>query len=200
MGTRSPVRSIAAGARGYVGVRRQSRKDGATGIDEMTAASYARDLQANLQLLLDRAKSGRYRAPPVRRVYIPRVGGKRRPIGIPTFEDKILQRAVAMVLEPLYEQDFKDCSYGFRPRRSAHQALEAFWRQCHDRWAGWVLEVDIQGFFDTLGHAHLREFLARRVRDGVLKRLIGKWLKFWEAAKRTWRKWLGHRSQKAYFD
>ncbi len=155
---------------------RQVRKDGATGIDAMTADSYATDLQANLQSLLDRAKSGRYRAPPVRRVFIPKGGGQLRPIGIPTFEDKVLQRAVAMVLEPLYEQDFKDCSYGFRPGRSAHQALEAFWRQCRDLKAGWVLEVDIQGFFDTLDHAHLREFLARRVRDGVLKRLIGKWL------------------------
>jgi RNA-directed DNA polymerase len=155
---------------------RQVRKDGATGIDAMTAATYATDLRAHLESLLDRAKSGRYRAPPVRRVYIPKAGGKLRPIGIPTFEDKVLQRAVAMVLEPLYEQDFKDCSYGFRPGRSAHQALESFWRQCRDLKAGWVLEVDIQGFFDTLDHAHLREFLARRVRDGVLKRLIGKWL------------------------
>ena len=155
---------------------RRVRKDGAPGIDAMTADSYAANLPDNLQSLLDRAKSGRYRAPPVRRVYIPKGNGKQRPIGIPTFEDKVLQRAVAMVLEPLYEQDFKDCSYGFRPGRSAHQALEAFWQQCHGMRAGWVLEVDIQGFFDTLDHAHLRAFLARRVRDGVLKRLIGKWL------------------------
>lgn len=155
---------------------RQVRKDGATGIDEMTAATYATNLQANLQSLLDRVKSGRYRAPAVRRVYIPKAGGKLRPIGIPTFEDKVLQRAVAMVLEPIYEQDFKDCSYGFRPARSAHQALEAFRQQRQALRAGWVLEVDIQGFFDNLDHAHLREFLARRVRDGVLKRLIGKWL------------------------
>jgi len=155
---------------------RRVRKDGATGVDEMTAASYAAHLQANLQSLLDRAKSGRYCAPPVRRVYIPKGGGKLRPIGIPTFEDKVLQRAVAMVLEPLYEQDFKNGSYGFRPGRSAHQALEVFRQQRQALRAGWVLEVDIQGFFDTLDHAHLREFLARRVRDGVLKRLIGKWL------------------------
>jgi RNA-directed DNA polymerase len=156
---------------------RRVRKDGAPGIDAMTADSYAANLPDNLQSLLDRAKSGRYRAPPVRRVYIPKGDGRERPIGIPTFEDKVLQRAVAMVLEPLYEQDFKACSYGFRPGRSAHQALEAFWQQCHGVRAGWVLEVDIQGFFGTLDHAHLRAFLARRVRDGVLKRLIGKWLK-----------------------
>jgi RNA-directed DNA polymerase len=130
----------------------QVRKDGAPGIDQETAASYAVDLLANLQSLLDRAKSGRYRAPPVRRVYIPKGGGKLRPIGIPTFEDKVLQRAVAMVLEAIYEQDFYDCSYGFRPNRSAHQALEAFRRQRQALRASRVLEVDIKGFLDTSSH------------------------------------------------
>ena len=153
------------------------RKDGAPGVDQETSASYSTDLMSNLQSLLDRAKSGRYKAPPVRRVHIPKgTGGKTRPIGIPTFEDKVLQRAVAMVLEAVYEQDFKDCSYGFRPGRSAHQALESFREQCKAIRSGWVLEVDIQGFFDALDHAHLRDFLKRRVRDGVLTRLIGKWL------------------------
>ena len=156
----------------------QVRKDGAPGVDNETAASYAVDLMSNLQSLLDRAKSGLYRAPPVRRVHIPKgTNGKTRPIGIPTFEDKILQRAVAMVLESIYEQDFKECSYGFRPGRSAHQALESFYSQCKAIQANWVLEVDIQSFFDALDHAHLRDFLKRRVRDGVLTRLIGKWLK-----------------------
>ncbi len=156
----------------------QVRKDAAPGVDQETAASYSIDLMNNLQSLLDRAKSGRYKAPPVRRVHIPKgPGGKTRPIGIPTFEDKVLQRAVAMVLEAVYEQDFMDCSYGFRPGRSAHQALESFYEQCKSIRVSWVLEVDIQGFFDALDHAHLREFLKRRVRDGVLVRLIGKWLK-----------------------
>jgi group II intron reverse transcriptase/maturase len=154
----------------------QVRKDGAPGVDQETAASYSTNLMENLQSLLDRAKSGRYKAPPVLRVHIPKGGGKTRPIGIPTFEDKVLQRAVAMVLEAIYEQDFMDCSYGFRPGRSAHQALEAFWQQRKATRAGWVLEVDIQGFFDALDHAQLRTFLKRRVRDGVLIRLIGKWL------------------------
>ena len=155
----------------------QVRKDGAPGIDDETAVSYAMNLMANLQSLLDRAKSGRYKAPPVRRVHIPKgTGGKTRPIGIPTFEDKILQRAVVMVLEAIYEQDFLGCSYGFRPGRSAHQALGSFREQQKVIRAGWVLEVDIQGFFDALDRAHLREFLKRRVRDGVLIRLIGKWL------------------------
>jgi RNA-directed DNA polymerase len=156
---------------------RRTRKDGAVGVDGQTAAEYERDLEGNLQSLLDRAKSGTYRAPPVRRVHIPKgTGGQTRPIGIPTFEDKVLQRAVAMVLEAIYEQDFLDCSYGFRPGRSAHQALEAFHQQRQALRAEWVVEVDIRGFFDALDHAHLRGFLKRRVRDGVLIRLIGKWL------------------------
>jgi RNA-directed DNA polymerase len=155
----------------------RTRHDGATGVDGQTAEDYAVDLLGNLQKLLDRAKSGTYRAPPVRRVHIPKgTGTETRPIGIPTFEDKVLQRAVVMALEPIYEQDFMDCSYGFRPGRSAHQALEALWQQLMKRGGGFVVEVDIQTFFDTLDHGHLREFLQRRVRDGVLTRLVGKWL------------------------
>jgi group II intron reverse transcriptase/maturase len=156
----------------------RTRKGGATGVDGQTAAEYERGLEANLRSLLERAKSGTYHAPPVKRAYIPKGGSdtETRPIGIPTLEDKVLQRAVVMLLEPIYEQDFYDCSYGFRPGRSAHQALEAFWKQSMDSRGGWVVEVDIRKFFDTLGHHHLRELLGRRVRDGVLLRLIGKWL------------------------
>jgi len=155
----------------------RTRQDGATGVDGQTAEEYAVNLLSNLQDLLIRAKSGTYRAPPVRRVYIPKgTGTETRPIGIPTFEDKVLQRAVATVLEEVYEQDFYDCSYGFRPGRSAHQALESLWQGLKGIGGGWVLEVDIQKFFDTLDHARLREFLQRRIRDGVLLRLIGKWL------------------------
>jgi retron-type reverse transcriptase len=140
------------------------------GVDEQTWHQYAINLEANLQSLLDRAKSGTYRAPPVRRAYIPKSGspGETRPIGIPTLEDKVLQRAVVMLLEPVYEQDFLDCSYGFRPGRSAHQALEDLWRWSMDHGGGWVVEVDIRKCFDTLDHAHLREFLQLRVQDGVL--------------------------------
>ncbi len=156
---------------------RRTRKDGAVGVDEQTAAEYAEHLEANLQELRDRAKSGRYRAPAVRRVYIPKGEGKTRPIGIPTFEDKVLQRAVVLVLEPIYEQDFLDCSYGFRPGRSAHQALGALRDQLMAIGGGWVIELDIEGFFDSLDKAQLREFLGHRVRDGVVRRLIGKWLK-----------------------
>jgi len=155
------------------------RKNGAPGVDGQTWAEYAKDLETNLQSLLNRTKSGTYRAPPVRRVHIPKAGSttETRPIGIPTLEDKVLQRAVVMLLEPIYEHDFHDGSYGFRPGRSAHQALEALWKQAMDVGGGWILEVDIRKFFDTLDHAHLRTFLQKRVRDGVLKRLIGKWLK-----------------------
>jgi RNA-directed DNA polymerase len=156
----------------------RTRKDGAVGVDGQTAADYEGDnLSAKLADLLDRAKAGTYQAPPVRRVHIPKgTGPETRPIGIPTFEDKVLQRAVVMVLETVYEQDFLDCSYGFRPGRSAHQALQALWQQTMDMGGGWIVEVDIRKFFDTLDHAHLRELLKRRVRDGVLLRLIGKWL------------------------
>jgi RNA-directed DNA polymerase len=155
----------------------RTRHDGAAGVDGQTAADYAEHLLDNLQGLLDRAQSGTYRAPPVRRVHIPKGDGhETRPIGIPTFEDKVLQRAVVMVLEAIYEQDFYACSYGFRPGRSAHQAVEAVWQQVTALGGCWIVEVDIRKFFDTLDHGRLRELLQRRVRDGVLLRLIGKWL------------------------
>jgi len=113
---------------------RRTRKDGAVGVDGVTAEEYEQDLEGNLQSLLDRAKSGTYKAPPVRRVHIPKGGSstETRPLGIPTLEDKLLQRAVVMLLEPIYEQDFLDCSYGFRPGRSAHDALTSFRAVCHN--------------------------------------------------------------------
>jgi len=157
---------------------RRIRKDAAAGVDGVTATDYEANLEGNLQGLLDRAKAGTYRAPPVRRAYIPKGDSatETRPIGIPTLEDKILQRAVVMLLEPIYEQDFYDGSFGYRTGRSAHQALEALRNQTMDSHGGWLLEVDIQKFFDTLDHAHVRAFLRQRVRDGVLLRLIDKWL------------------------
>jgi RNA-directed DNA polymerase len=157
---------------------RLTRKNGAPGVDGQTASDYEVQLEENLQSLLARAKSGTYFAPPVRRVHIPKGSGagELRPIGIPSFEDKVLQRAVVMVLECIYEQDFLACSYGFRPGRSAHQALKMFRDQMMAMRGGWVIELDIRKFFDTLSRSLLREFLGQRVRDGVLTRLIGKWL------------------------
>jgi RNA-directed DNA polymerase len=156
----------------------RTRKDGAVGVDGQTAEAYAEDLENNLQSLLDRFKSGLYRAPPVRRVHIPKGDGKKtRPLGIPTLEDKVLQRAVLMVLNAVYEQDFLPCSHGFRPEHSAHGALEALWKALMEVDGGWVLDADIEKFFDRLVHQHLRSFLDQRVRDGVIRRVIGKWLK-----------------------
>ena len=156
---------------------RRTRKDGARGIDGRSAKQYEERLEDNLRSLLDRAKSGSYWAPPVRRVHIPKGdGAETRPIGIPTFEDKVLQRAVAMVISEVYEQEFFPFSYGFRPGRSAHQALKAFWNAIMDLKGGWVVEVDIKSFFDTVDHAHLRDILRRRIGDRILLRLIGKWL------------------------
>jgi len=156
----------------------RTRKDGAVGVDGQTAQQYARELEGNLHSLLNRFKTGTYWAPSVRRVHIPKGDGSRtRPIGIPTFEDKVLQRAVAMVMEAVYEQDFRDCSYGFRSGRSAHQALEFLRERLMKMKGGWVAEIDIEKFFDTLDHGRLRSFLDSRVRDGVLRRMIDKWLK-----------------------
>lgn len=156
---------------------RRTRKDGASGVDGQTAAGYERHLDENLSSLLDRFKSGVYRAPPVKRVYIPKADGKRRrPIGIPTLEDKVLQRAVVMLLEPIYEVQFSDTSYGFRPGRSAHAALEAVWRGTMGHPTGWLIELDIESFFDNVDHQILQSLVARRVGDGVIRRSIGKWL------------------------
>ena len=156
----------------------RTRKNGAVGVDGQTWHEYEQNLEANLQSLLERAKSGTYRAPPVKRVYIPKAGDptQKRPIGIPTLEDKVLQRAVVMLLGPIYEQDFHPGSHGFRPGRGAHGALEDLWQRLMNTDGGWVLEVDISKFFDTLDHKHLRELVQLRVRDGVILRLIGKWL------------------------
>jgi group II intron reverse transcriptase/maturase len=154
------------------------KKTGAPGVDGQTVKQYDENLVENLRGLYDRFRSDTYRAPPVRRVHIPKgTGPETRPIGIPTVEDKILQRAVATLLGAIYEQDFKDCSYGFRPGRGAHDALEAIRAKAHALGGGWILEVDIRKFFDTLDHGKLRELLRIRVRDGVICRLIDRWLK-----------------------
>jgi group II intron reverse transcriptase/maturase len=155
---------------------RRTRKDGATGVDGQSAKQFEEKLEENLQSLLDRAKDGSYRAPAVRRVYIPKGNGEQRPLGIPTFADKVLQRAVMMVLESVYEQDFMPCSYGFRPGRNAHQCLTGIRDAIRKMAGGWVLEIDIRKFFDTIPRKQLTEVLSQRVRDGVIQRLVAKWL------------------------
>ena len=154
-----------------------TRKDGAVGIDGQTAADYVVNLDGNLNDLLERLKSGRYQAPAVRRHYIPKGDGGRRPLGIPTFEDKVAQRAVVLLLEPIYEQDFHDCSYGFRPQRNAHQALRSLRNHIMDDSGTWILDVDLRKYFDSIEYAKLRAVLDKRVVDGVIRKLIDKWLK-----------------------
>ena len=156
---------------------RLTRKDGATGIDGVTAADYEKDLEANLDDLLGRMKSGRYFAPPVRRHYIPKADGTKRPLGIPTFEDKVAQRAILMLLEPIYESDFLPCSYGFRRGRSAHDALHALRAGIMEQRQRWVIDADLKSYFDSISHTHLRSFLDLRIKDGVARRMIDKWLK-----------------------
>ena len=156
---------------------RRTRKDGASGVDGMTAADYEADLEANLEDLLNWLKSGCYRAPPVRRHHIPKADGTKRPLGIPTFEDKVAQRAILMLVEPLYEQDFLPCSYGFRPGRSAHDALGALRMGIMEQGHRWVIDADLANYFGSIDHGHLRSFLDLRIKDGVVRRMIDKWLK-----------------------
>lgn len=155
----------------------RTRKDGVPGVDGVTAGEYERELEKNLSSVIDRFKSGTYWAPPVRRAYIPKADGGRRELGIPTFEDKVLQSAVTMVLGTVYEQDFLPASYGYRPGIGALHALRDLRQELMAMGGGWVLEADIQSFFDSIEHGHLRSFLDKRVRDGVIRRMIDKWLR-----------------------
>jgi len=155
---------------------RRMRKDAAVGVDGVTKEQYGQDLEANLQDLHARMKAKRYRHQPIRRLHIPKEGGKTRPIGISAFEDKLVQDTVREVLEAIYEQDFLDCSYGFRPKRSAHDAIRTLDRIVHRGEVSWILEADIVSFFDSLDRKRLKEMLGVRVADGSLLRLIGKCL------------------------
>jgi RNA-directed DNA polymerase len=156
---------------------RRTCKSSAPGIDEVTAKRYAEHLDDNLHDLHERLRTGRYQAAPVVRVWIEKEDGGSRPIGKPAFEDKIVQRAVAMLLEALYEQDFSHNSYGFRPGRSPHDALRALRTQCMTKGIGWIVDADVSGYFDNIDRARLREVLRLRVNDGGIMRLIGKWLR-----------------------
>lgn len=155
---------------------RRLRKDASPGVDGVTAQEYELALEGNLKDLHGRLREGQYRAQPVRRVYIEKENGKLRPLGVPALEDKVVQKAALLVLEAIYEQDFLPCSYGFRPGRSQHQALDALGRAIVRGKVSYVLDADIKGYFDNLVRTHLMDFIQRRVKDASLLRLISKWL------------------------
>jgi len=163
---------VAALKRAY----RRQRSDAAVGVDGVTKETYGQDLENNLQDLHTRLKAKRYRHQPIRRVHIPKAQGTTRPIGISAFEDKVVQDAVREVLEAIYEQDFLDCSHGFRPGRSAHDAVRTLKQIVDGGEVRWIFEADIVSFFDSLDRTELRKMLEVRVADGSLLRLIGKCL------------------------
>jgi len=156
----------------YWAIRRQA----APGVDGVRWAEYGQDLEANLQDLHGRVQSGRYRAKPSRRAYIPKADGRLRPLGIAALEDKIVQRALVEVLGAVYEVDFRGCSYGFRPGRGPHDALDALAAGIYKKKVNWVLDADIRDFFGQLDRAWLRKFLGHRIADKRVLRLIDKWL------------------------
>jgi group II intron reverse transcriptase/maturase len=156
---------------------KRTRKNAALGVDNVTAEQYAEELDSNLSNLCERLKSHRYKARPVKRVWIKKEGGKKRPLGMPTLEDKITQRACEMLLASIYEEVFYSFSYGYRAGRNPHQALHEVREQCRRKRINWIVDIDISGFFDNIAHKHLQEFIKRKVNDGGIRRLIGKWLK-----------------------
>lgn len=155
---------------------RRVNKKGAPGIDKVTAQEYGANLEENLADLHGRLRQGKYKAPPVARKWLEKENGKLRPIGKPTFEDKIVQRAVEMLLSAIYEEQFYDFSHGFRKGRSQHQALHALREYCRLLNINWILNADITGLFDNIDHRKLLDLIRRRVNDGAILRLIGKWL------------------------
>jgi RNA-directed DNA polymerase len=153
------------------------KRDAASGIDDVTWHEYGEGLEDRITGLHDRVQSGRFRAKPSKRVWIPKPDGRQRPIGIAALEDKIVQQAVVRVLNHIYEKDFLGFSYGFRPERSQHNALDAIWVGITQRKVSWVLDADIKSFFDTINHAWLMKLLERRIGDPRMLRLIRKWLR-----------------------
>src|SRR5256712_836740 len=160
-----------------LGSERQTSTSSAAGIAGVTAQQYAEHLDENWRDVHERLRSGRYQAAPVERVWRAKDDGGQRPIGKPTFEDKMVQRAVAMLLEAIDEHDFYDGSYGFRPGRSPHDALHELRERCMRDNIGWIVDADVSGYFDSIDRTRLREGLRQRGNDGRIGRLIGKWLR-----------------------
>src|SRR6202521_1078655 len=152
------------------------RKKASAGVDGVTYEEYERDVARNIQTLHERLKNGKYQAQPLRRVYILKEDGKQRPLSIPALEDKIVQKAVLEILNAIYEQDFLECSYGFRPGRGPHQALDEVGRVICTRPTGWILEIDITAYFDSIVRQQLMELIEKRVRDRSVLHLIRKWI------------------------
>src|ERR1700719_2341711 len=155
---------------------RSLRKEASAGVDGVTYQEYQQDAERKIQELYQRLKDGKYQAQPLRRVYIPKENGKQRPISIPALEDKIVQKAMVEVLNAIYEQDFLDCSYGFRPGRGQRQALDEVRRVICTRPTGWVLEIDVTAYFDSIVREQLMEMIEKRVSDSSVLRLIRKWI------------------------
>lgn len=156
---------------------RTLNKRSAAGVDNEDYAAYRSRIRERLPKLLSEFKTGKYKAPPVKRVYIKKSDGKQRPIGMPTIEDKVLQNTVRKAIEPIYENEFLDSSYGFRSNKSAHQALQRIWKETGGNNVWYVLDADIQNYFGSIDFTHLRSMLDKRVRDGVIRKQIDKWLK-----------------------
>jgi group II intron reverse transcriptase/maturase len=152
-------------------------KQSAKGVDGKTWQQYREEFPERKHSLLEEFKSGRYKAPAVRRVYIPKDKYSHRPVGIPTIEDKLLQMCVRRVMEPVYEEDFKPFSYGFRPGRSQHQAIEYLFKEVSFRGKHYIIDADIKNYFGSINHGWLREFLDKRIKDGMIRKMIDKWLK-----------------------
>jgi len=161
----------------YWAAWRRLKKGASTGVDGVTTTAYAANLAENLRALQARVQARQYRPQPVRRVQLPKEGGGTRPIGIPALEDKLVQGAVRIVLEAIYEQDFLVCSHGFRPGRSPHQALTALEQALVRQKVSYVLDIDIRRCFDSLGQAHLMRFVQHRVKDRSILRLLRQWLR-----------------------
>jgi RNA-directed DNA polymerase len=164
------------------------KREAAPGVDGMKWQEYETNLNARLEDLHHRVQQGTYRAQPSRRVYIPKADGRQRPLGVASLEDKIVQQAVVTVLNQIYEEDFLGFSYGFRPRRSQHRALDALWVGIMRKKVNWVLDADIRGFFDNLDHGWMMKFVEHRVADRRMLRLIRKWLRAGVSEEGQWSK------------